>query len=97
MAPPKAIKQTVAAVAQTAAPEASNPTTPSGIDVPEANYAEDKGSLIPPGAVVFDASRAAVCATAATNCFTAFGGDILEVFVESSWATELADSVFAGF
>uniref|UniRef100_A0A3Q7EYH0 Uncharacterized protein n=1 Tax=Solanum lycopersicum TaxID=4081 RepID=A0A3Q7EYH0_SOLLC len=75
VAPPKAIKQTVAAVAQTAAPEASNPTTPSGIDVPKANYAEDEG------AVVFDASRAAVCATAATNCFTAFLGDILEVFV----------------
>ena len=31
------------------------------------------GSLIPPGAVVFDASRTAVCATAATSCFTAFG------------------------
>ena len=39
------------------------------------------GSLIPPGAVVFDASRAVVCASAATNCFTAFLGDILEVFV----------------
>ena len=38
------------------------------------------GSLIPPGDIVFDASRAAVCATTATNCFTAFGGDILEVF-----------------
>ena len=33
------------------------------------------------GAVAFDASRATVCATAATDCFTAFGGDILEVFV----------------
>ncbi|KAL3376460.1 hypothetical protein AABB24_003074 [Solanum stoloniferum] len=42
MAPPKAEKQPVAAVAQTAAPEASNPTTPSGIDVPEANDAEDE-------------------------------------------------------
>uniref|UniRef100_K4B5M0 Uncharacterized protein n=1 Tax=Solanum lycopersicum TaxID=4081 RepID=K4B5M0_SOLLC len=81
MAPLKAVKQTVAAVAQTAAPEASNPTIPSGIDVPEAYYVEDEGPLIPPGAVVFDASRAAVCATAATSCFTAFRGDILEVFV----------------
>uniref|UniRef100_K4B5A6 Uncharacterized protein n=1 Tax=Solanum lycopersicum TaxID=4081 RepID=K4B5A6_SOLLC len=75
MAPPKAVKQMVAAVGKTAAPEASNPTIPSGIDVPEANYAEDEGDI------VFDASRAAVCATTATNCFTAFGGDILEVFV----------------
>ncbi|KAG5621528.1 hypothetical protein H5410_006746 [Solanum commersonii] len=33
MAPPKAVKQPVAAVAQTAALEASNPTAPSGIDI----------------------------------------------------------------
>ena len=45
MAPPKAVKQTVVEVAQTAAHEASNPTTPSGIDVPEANYAEDEGII----------------------------------------------------
>uniref|UniRef100_K4B5M1 Uncharacterized protein n=1 Tax=Solanum lycopersicum TaxID=4081 RepID=K4B5M1_SOLLC len=68
MAPPKALKQTVAAVAQTAAPEASNPTIPSGIDVPKANFVAYEGSFIPPGVVVFDASRAAVCATAATSC-----------------------------
>ncbi|TMW83029.1 hypothetical protein EJD97_003227 [Solanum chilense] len=117
MAPPKAVKQTVAAVAQTAAPEASNPTTPSGIYVPEANMLKMKeikehnrcvhyimelmsifqesfkeiihscsvslvsGSLIPPGALVFNSSRAAVCATAATCCFTTFGRDIPKVFV----------------
>ena len=45
MAPPKAVKQMVAAVGKTAAPEASNPTIPSGIDVPEANYAEDEGTI----------------------------------------------------
>ncbi|MCD9639710.1 GTPase activating protein (SH3 domain) binding protein [Datura stramonium] len=44
MAPPKAVKQPVAAVAQTAAPEASNPTAPSGISVPETetNDTEDE-------------------------------------------------------
>jgi len=39
MAPPKAVKQTVVEVAQTAALEVSNPTTPSGTDVHEDNYA----------------------------------------------------------
>ncbi|XP_010317134.2 nuclear transport factor 2-like isoform X3 [Solanum lycopersicum] len=42
VAPPKAVKQPVAVVAQNAAPESSNPTTTSGIDVPEANDAEDE-------------------------------------------------------
>lgn len=42
MAPPKAVKQPVAAVAQTAAPEASNPTAPSGINVAETNDTEDE-------------------------------------------------------
>lgn len=42
MAHPKAVKQPVAAVAQTAAPEASNPTAPSAINVPETNDTEDE-------------------------------------------------------
>nr|XP_019067549.2 uncharacterized protein LOC101257417 [Solanum lycopersicum] len=42
VAPLKAVKQPVAAVAQNVAPEASNPTTTSGIDVPESNDAEDE-------------------------------------------------------
>ncbi|XP_060192254.1 nuclear transport factor 2-like isoform X2 [Lycium barbarum] len=41
-APPKAVKQPVAAVAQTPAPEASNPTGPSGTNVPETNHTEDE-------------------------------------------------------
>ena len=45
MAPLKAVKQPVAAVAQNVAPEASNPTTTSGIDVPESNDAEDEGII----------------------------------------------------
>lgn len=40
MAPPKAVKQPVAAVAQTAASEASNATAPSGINVAETNDTE---------------------------------------------------------
>ena len=39
------------------------------------------GTSIPLGIVGFDASGAAVCATAATVCFKAFGGAILEVLV----------------
>ncbi|KAK4360711.1 hypothetical protein RND71_019663 [Anisodus tanguticus] len=42
MAPPKAVKQPAAAVAQTPAPEASNPTAPSGTNVPETNDTEDE-------------------------------------------------------
>ncbi|CAN4090637.1 unnamed protein product [Withania somnifera] len=42
MAPPKAVKQPVAALAQTAAPEASNPTAPSGFNVAETNDTEDE-------------------------------------------------------
>ncbi|KAM3342664.1 nuclear transport factor 2 [Capsicum galapagoense] len=40
MAPPKAVKQPVAAVAQTAASEASNAAAPSGINVAETNDTE---------------------------------------------------------
>ncbi|PHU25428.1 hypothetical protein BC332_03760 [Capsicum chinense] len=40
MAPPKTVKQPVAAVAQTAASEASNATAPSGINVAETNDTE---------------------------------------------------------
>ena len=45
MAPPKAVKQMVAAVGKTAAPEASNPTIPSGIDVPKANFVAYEGII----------------------------------------------------
>ncbi|XP_059283645.1 nuclear transport factor 2-like isoform X4 [Lycium ferocissimum] len=41
-APPKAVKQPVAAVAQTPAPEASNRTGPSGTNVPVTNHTEDE-------------------------------------------------------
>ena len=40
MSPPKAVKQPVAAVAQTVALEASNATAPSGVNVPETNDTE---------------------------------------------------------
>lgn len=43
MAPAKAVKQPVAAVAQTPAPEASNPTAHNGANVPETNDTEDEG------------------------------------------------------
>ncbi|CAN4081637.1 unnamed protein product [Withania somnifera] len=42
IAPSKAVKEPVAAVAQTAAPEASNLTAPSGISVAETNDTEDE-------------------------------------------------------
>ncbi|XP_016477862.1 nuclear transport factor 2 [Nicotiana tabacum] len=42
MAPAKAVKQPVAAVAQTPAIEASNPTAPNGTNVPETNDTEDE-------------------------------------------------------
>uniref|UniRef100_K4AW84 Uncharacterized protein n=1 Tax=Solanum lycopersicum TaxID=4081 RepID=K4AW84_SOLLC len=95
--PPKAVKQTVAALPQTEAPEASNPTTPSVIDVSEANYAEEKqptvlqplgrhsGSIC--GCVEFGLPF--LLSEVTINAYDFFG--------DSSWATELADSVFAGF
>lgn len=46
MAPPKAVKQPVAAVAQTAASEASNATAPSGINVAETNDTEAEGLFL---------------------------------------------------
>lgn len=45
MAPAKAVKQPVAAVAQTPAIEASNPTAPNGTNVPETNDTEDEGII----------------------------------------------------
>ena len=40
MSPPKAVRQPVAAVAQTTALEASNTTSPGGINEPETNDME---------------------------------------------------------
>ena len=45
VAPLKDVKQLVAAVAQNAAPGASNPTTTSEIDVPESNDVEEEGII----------------------------------------------------
>ena len=45
MSPPKAVKQSVATVAQTTALEASNTTAPGGINEPETNDTEHECTM----------------------------------------------------
>ncbi|KAG5621527.1 hypothetical protein H5410_006745 [Solanum commersonii] len=60
--------------------------------IPSSSASLASGTSIPLGVVGFDASGAAVCATAATGCFSAFGGAILEVLV-GFWSSLKWDSV----